>query len=193
MLTSLTSSTQGKWQLAESVFNELEAEALGHQLPSCSASSTQPGKSQAAQPANPASAAPGSNLWTAAELNGALPAGLGSDFSSGGGGSGSARSTASSPVPIAGAGDFNPLESYGLLPTTLAEQVRRPPAVACSRMTPPASLLSLGHLVLTRLGTDLVSQLQHDSIATGFSSVLQGLAADHCSTDCVHVLTMFKT
>jgi hypothetical protein len=125
VLTSAAVSLQGKWQLAESVFEELEAEALGRQPPCGGAPAAQSGRQQqAAELATP----PGGNLWTAAELSGALPAGLGSDFSGGGSGSGGAGSTASSPVPIAGATDFNPLEPYGLLPTTLAEQVRHCPA-----------------------------------------------------------------
>lgn len=108
------------------MFEELEAEALGRS-PSNGASSSSGDHKQSAELATPTTAA-NSNLWTAAELNGALPAlptGLGFDF--GGGGSDSARPTASSPVPIGrggGVDGFNPLEAYGLLPTTLAEQVR---------------------------------------------------------------------
>jgi hypothetical protein len=130
----VTLSLQGKWQLAESVFEELEAEALGRQPPSGGAPAAQLGGQQAAELATP----PGGNLWTAAELSGALPAGLGSDFSGGGSGSGGAGSTASSPVPIAGAADFNPLEPYGLLPTTLAEQVR--PSLTATRICVPNPL-----------------------------------------------------
>lgn len=105
------------------MFEELEAEALGRQ-PSGGMSSSAGDHQQAVELATPPSAVSG-NLWTAAELNGALPAlptGLG-DFELSSGGDGAARPAASSAVPIGGSAGFNPLEAYGLLPTTLAEQV----------------------------------------------------------------------
>ena len=107
---------QGKWQLAESVFQELEAEALGHQPVSPASDAAAAAAELAALPVGHAAAG---SLWSAAELSGALPAlppsfGDSVDAGLAFGGSGGRAS-----MDVG----FNPLEAYGLLPTSLAEQV----------------------------------------------------------------------
>ena len=126
------------------MFAELEAEALGRQPPSSNSDT------RAETPLTPAASgacgrAGSFNPWASSHLDSvvpALPGGFlsvdsgdaicgpadmsGSDESCDtgvlfGGGSGSGGRS-----PRNGVGAFNPLESYGLLPTSLAEQVRCP-------------------------------------------------------------------
>jgi len=130
---------QGRWELAEQVFSELEAEALGRSpsdpaQPDVVASTPTPALYSAPAAATPGSEGPSNSgsLWGHASSSAlpSLPVGLrtlpdelsGSDMS--------ASDECSTPMGTTATfrrsssnGSFNPLESYGLLPTSIAEQV----------------------------------------------------------------------